>query len=104
MEGVRRGRRAEQSDRPGRGLHAVAGVDVVLQQYRHTMEWASPPSLFGFAIEFLRYLARIGIDLDDAVDRSLASAIFAIDALEVVLDDFVDGDVSVSIALAELAY
>ena len=61
-------RLADERERPGGGLHLVAGVDVVLEQHRDPVQRSEDLALGAHVVGVLRHPQRIGVELDDAVD------------------------------------
>jgi len=56
---------AGQRQRSGGGLHAVAGIDIVLEQDRHAVQGAAQPPGGGLGVAFGGDRRSIAIALDD---------------------------------------
>ncbi len=83
--GVLVGRGADQGERAGRRLHAVAGVDVPLEHHRDAVQRPARPLRLALVVELPGDLPRVGIELEDGVDRR-AALVDRPDPLEVHVD------------------
>jgi hypothetical protein len=57
----------KKSEGTSRGLHSVAGVDVVLDQHRNAMQGATYLASGAQIIGLLRHRERVRIQLDDGI-------------------------------------
>jgi hypothetical protein len=80
--GVLRGGLADQGDRAGRGLHRVAGVDVVLQQDWNAVQRAAHLAGSAFGIERFGDRQRIGVEFDHRIDAR-PGTVDALDARQI---------------------
>ena len=89
-ERVLRGMRSIERERPRGGHHSIARVDVVLDENRNPVERAAGALLRALRVEGVSDGDRVGIDLDDRMERR-ATAIDFFDAIELHLRNLVSG-------------
>ena len=79
----RTGRRVAERERPGRGLHPVGGVDVVLHEHGDPVQRAARPGRAALGVERVGDLERVGVRLEDRPE----ARVDGLDAFEVRLRD-----------------
>ena len=75
-----------ERERAGARVHAVGGVNVVLDEHRNAVQRAANAPGFSLCIALLGDAHRVGIALDDRVDRG-PGLVDRVDAREVQLGD-----------------
>src|ERR1700674_1551177 len=61
--------RSEQRQRSRRRIHAVRGIDIVLDEYWNAVKRPARPFRFAFLVKRVGDLESIGVELDDSVNH-----------------------------------